>query len=466
MPTYYIRTFGCQMNEHDSERLASALEASGFVRAEREAEADVIVYNTCAVRENAAERLYGNLGWARLVKKRRPGVKVAVGGCLAELEGARLQARAPHVDVVFGTRNGARLPELLRQAERGKVLDLSPDAPVLDLGPRRARRFSAWVAISTGCDASCTFCIVPRVRGPERSRPPEEVLGEVRKAVAEGAVEVTLLGQNVNSYGLDLEGRRLFGRLLLLLEEVEGLERVRFTSPNPKDFDEAAIEALARAEKVCEQVHLPLQSGSDRILRLMRRGYRRAGYLGLVKALREALPGLALTTDVIVGFPGETEEDFEATLELVREVGFDSCFTFRFSPRPGTPAAEMPGQVGEDVVRERFERLVRLAEEKALERNASLVGTVHEVLVEGSSWKDPSRLTGRTRTGKIVHFRAALEPGEFALVEVVGAHPHHLDGVFLSRGKLTGSREERAKGLPLPRFLEARGALAASRPWG
>lgn len=441
---YFIRTFGCQMNEHDSERIAGLLEAQGMEPAGGVDDADLVVLNTCAVRENADNKLYGTLGHLATTKARRR-LTIAVGGCLAQKDQGRVLERAPWVDVVFGTHNIGSLPALLRrareqgiaQAEFFDEMQAFPSA----LPARRDSDWSAWVAISVGCNNTCTFCIVPKLRGKERSRRVGDVVAEVQALVDSGVVEATLLGQNVNSYGIDLPGhRQLFGDLLRALDGVSGLERLRFTSPNPKDFRDDVVEAMASCRPLCEHVHFPLQSGSDRVLRLMRRGYRRRRYLETLGKLRGAIPGVAFSTDIIVGFPGETEEDFAQTLEMVSEARFDSAFTFQYSPRPGTEAAGMPGQVPAEVVRERFQRLVALQERIGLERNHALVGSRVELLVEQASSKsDPSRMSGRTRTNKLCHFPAlsAAEPsgpdlravpGDLVTVMVEQAAPHHLLG--------------------------------------
>jgi tRNA-2-methylthio-N6-dimethylallyladenosine synthase len=442
---YYIRTFGCQMNEHDSERIAGLLEAQGMAPANGPDDADLVVLNTCAVRENADNKLYGALGHLATTKARR-GLTIAVGGCLAQKDQGRVLERAPWVDVVFGTHNIGSLPVLLRRArEQGAAqaeffdeMQAFPSA----LPARREADWSAWVAISVGCNNTCTFCIVPKLRGKERSRRVGDVVAEVEALVASGVAEITLLGQNVNSYGTDLPGhRQLFGDLLRGLDRVGGLERLRFTSPNPKDFRDDVVDAMANCRPLCEHVHFPLQSGSDRVLRLMRRGYRRRRYLEILGKLRAAIPGVAFSTDIIVGFPGETEEDFRQTLELVEEARFDSAFTFQYSPRPGTDAAGMPDQVPAQVVGERFQRLVALQERIALERNSALVGTEVELLVERASSKtDSTRMSGRTRTNKLCHFpapgyvdgrpapgeAAGVAPGDLVTVQVEHAAPHHL----------------------------------------
>src|SRR6266542_1921376 len=432
---YYIRTFGCQMNQHDSERIAGLLEAQGMEPASGVDDADLVVLNTCAVRENADNKLYGTLGHLATTKARRK-LTIAVGGCLAQKDQGRVLERAPWVDVVFGTHNIGSLPALLRraalagaaQAEFFREMQAFPSA----LPVRRDRDWSAWVAISVGCNNTCTFCIVPKLRGKDRSRRVGDVVAEAQALVDSGVVEVTLLGQNVNSYGTDLPGhRQLFGDLLRALDGVDGLQRLRFTSPNPKDFRDDVVEAMASCRPLCEHVHFPMQSGSDRVLRLMRRGYRRRRYLEILERIRSAVPGVAFSTDIIVGFPGETEEDFADTLDMVERASFDSAFMFQYSPRPGTEAAGMPDQVPAEVVRERFQRLAELQESISLKRNQALVGTRVELLVEQAASKtDPTRSSGRTRTNKLCHFpaAAAVAPGDLVTVTVERAAPHHLLG--------------------------------------
>ncbi len=437
---YLIRTFGCQMNVHDSERLAGLLEADGMVAADDVDDADVVVLNTCCIRENADNKLYGNLGHLQALKDRKPGMQIAVAGCLAQKDRELIQSRAPQVDAVFGTHNVARAAELLREAAAtgSPVMEILDEAMVAEelafpsaLPVRRELPYTAWVTIQIGCDNACAFCIVPAVRGKEISRPFADIVDEVRALAAAGTVEVTLLGQNVNSYGRDLTRRRpLFADLLRAVGEVEGIRRVRFTSPHPKDLRPETIAAMAEVPTVCEHLHLPLQAGSDRTLAAMHRGYTGARYLERLAAARAAVPDLAVTTDLIVGFPGETEADFERTLEVVAEAGYDSAYTFVFSPRPGTQAAEMTDRfLPADVIAERFERLKTVVERSALARHQGRVGRVEEVLVEGPSKKDPTAATGRTRQNKLVHFPGPVPPaGSFADVRVTGAAPHHLRG--------------------------------------
>src|SRR4051794_24370590 len=376
--TYEVRTYGCQMNVHDSERLSGALEAAGYVRADEGATPDVVVLNTCAVRENADNRLYGNLGHLRPVKAARPGMQIAVGGCLAQKDRGTIVERAPWVDVVFGTHNIGALPVLLERArhnQRAEVeilesLEVFPST----LPTRRDSAYSAWVSISVGCNNTCTFCIVPSLRGKEQDRRPGEILAEIEALVAQGVVEVTLLGQNVNTYGGECGARLAFGKLLRACGEIEGLERVRFTSPHRAAFTEDVILAMAETPNVMPSLHMPLQSGSDRVLRAMRRSYRSAKFLGILDRVREQIPDAAITTDIIVGFPGETEEDFQGTLDVVRAARFSSAFTFQSSIRPGTPAATLPDQLPKAVVQDRYDRLIAVQEDLAWAENKKIVG--------------------------------------------------------------------------------------------
>ena len=452
-PTYFIRTFGCQMNEHDSERMAGMLEAEGYVPAVDAESASIVVFNTCCIRENADQRLYGNLGHMKRAKDADPDKRVVVAGCLAQKDRSLIQERAPYVDVVLGTHNLASLPRLLRDSEEGLAFEILEQTEVFPsaLPARRTSPWHAWVSISIGCNNSCTFCIVPAVRGPEISRRMGDIVGEVEGLVRDGVVEVTLLGQNVNSYGRDLEGTPMFARLLRALDGVDGLERVRFTSPHPKDFRADTVAAMADCDTVCEHIHLPLQSGSDRVLRRMKRAYNRKRYLDKVEMVREAIPGVAITTDIIVGFPGETEDDFEETLEVVEAARYDAAYTFQYSPRPMTEAASLPDQIPKEIVQARFDRLIAAQERISLEHNEAAVGTQKVVLVEGSSRKDPGRLTGRTRTNKLVHFPSdGAEEGTFRNLEITGAHPHHLDGRVV--GLPAGARR---RNLSLPLVVTA-----------
>jgi tRNA-2-methylthio-N6-dimethylallyladenosine synthase len=442
---YLIRTFGCQMNVHDSERLAGVLEADGMEATDDVEQADIVLLNTCCIRENADNKLYGHLGHLKSVRERHPDMQIAVGGCLAQKDRELIQQRAPQVDAVFGTHNVGRAVELLRQAAAGggPVMEILDEATALDeetaLPVRRELAHTAWVTIQIGCDNSCAFCIVPSVRGREISRPLAQVVAEVEGLAAAGTVEVTLLGQNVNSYGRDLTRRRpLFAELLRSVGAVDGIRRVRYTSPHPKDLRPETIAAMAEVPTVCEHLHLPLQAGSDRVLAAMHRGYTARRYLEKLAAARDAVPDLAVTTDLIVGFPGETDDDFERTLEVVAEAEYDSAYTFLFSPRPGTEAGEMPVDrfVAPDVAAERFERLRVVVERSALAKHRARVWRVEEVLVEGPSKRDTSVAAGRTRQNKLVHFPVAdgVVPaaGTFADVMVTGAAPHHLTGELVA----------------------------------
>ena len=433
---YYIRTFGCQMNEHDSERIAGLLESDGMQQVGSTDRADVIFINTCTIRENADNRLYGNLGQLKTLKKDRPDLMLVVGGCAAQKDRQMVRERAPWVDVVMGTHNLGRVLDLLDHArEWGGVTEIYEslhDMPS-QLPTRREVEHSAWVTVQVGCNNTCTFCIVPAVRGPEVSRRPGEIIREMEQLASEGVVEVTLLGQNIDTYGRDLAlgGRRrpIFAELLRRVGEVEGIRRVRFTSPHPADFRENVARAMAETESVCEQLHLPLQSGSDRILARMHRGYNAERFLNRLAMARRIIPDLTVSTDIIVGFPNETEEDFDRTLAVVAEARFDQAFTFKFSPRPGTAAAQMADRFVEpQVVKRRFARLVELQNRICEEKNAEMVGKRVEVLVEGPSRKDPQVVTSRTRGGKIVHVRGEFPPGTFLSAEITLARRHHLLG--------------------------------------
>jgi tRNA-2-methylthio-N6-dimethylallyladenosine synthase len=424
------------MNVHDSERVAGLLEQSGYVKAAAGAVPDLVVFNTCAVRENAADRLYGNLGHLLPTKKAHAGMQIAVGGCLAQMERQQITDRAPWVDVVYGTHNIGALPALLErarerqqaQAEFEETLSTFPSL----LPARRQSAYSAWVSISVGCNNTCTFCIVPSLRGKEKDRRPGDILDEIKSLVDDGVIEVTLLGQNVNSYGAEFGDSLAFGKLLRACGQIDGLERVRFTSPHPRDFTDDVIEAMRDTPNVMPSLHMPLQSGSDVILRSMRRAYRRDRYLAILDNVRRHIPHAAITTDIIVGFPGETEEDFEATLDVVRRARFSSAFTFQYSIRAGTPAATMPGQVPQPVVQQRYDRLIALVEEVSTEENARQQGAVVEVLVaEGEGRKDAAthRLSGRARDNRLVHFTphgTQPRPGDIVTTRVTSAAPHYL----------------------------------------
>jgi tRNA-2-methylthio-N6-dimethylallyladenosine synthase len=460
--TYQVRTYGCQMNVHDSERLSGLLEDAGYVAVTEGEQADVVVFNTCAVRENADNRLYGNLSHLVPVKDGHPGMQIAVGGCLAQKDKGDILARAPWVDVVFGTHNIGALPVLLERArvqqeaqvEILESLEVFPST----LPTKRDSAYAAWVSVSVGCNNTCTFCIVPALRGKEKDRRPGDILAEIQALVAEGVLEITLLGQNVNAYGAEFGDAGAFAKLLRACGEVEGLERVRFTSPHPRDFTDDVIAAMAETANVMPQLHMPLQSGSDRVLREMRRSYRQDRYLGIIDRVRSAMPEAAITTDIIVGFPGETEEDFAQTMHVVREARFAGAFTFQYSKRPGTPAATMPDQVPKQVVQERYDRLVELVNEIAWEENRRQQGRVLDVLIaEGEGRKDArtARLSGRAPDNRLVHVavdpaHGVPRPGDLVTAEVTYAAPHHLvaDRVVAVRRTRAGDAGEAAQGEP------------------
>jgi len=487
--TYDVRTHGCQMNVHDSERLAGLLETAGYVDIttlpadQRPETADVVVFNTCAVRENAANKLYGNLGQLRPAKQRNPGMQIAVGGCLAQKDRAEIVKRAPWVDVVFGTHNIGSLPALLDRARHNKqaeveileALEVFPST----LPTRRDSAYSAWVSISVGCNNTCTFCIVPSLRGKERDRRPGEILAEIQALVDQGVVEVTLLGQNVNTYGVEFGDRLAFGKLLRACGEIEGLERVRFTSPHPAAFTDDVIDAMAETPNVMPSLHMPLQSGSDRVLRAMRRSYRSSRFLAILDRVRDRIPDAAITTDIIVGFPGETEEDFQATLDVVRASRFSSAFTFQYSIRPGTPAATMDGQVPKEVVQDRFDRLIAVQEEVSWAENRKLEGTEVEVLVspgEGRKDTETHRMSGRARDNRLVHFSVpeggpVPRPGDLVTVAVTYGAPHHLvadsaltGGTYAVRRTRGGDAWEALRGEPGGRPRVSLGMPSIGRP--
>lgn len=430
--TYEVRTFGCQMNVHDSERLSGLLEDSGYVPVEEGSTPDVVVFNTCAVRENADKRLYGTLGQMKAVKESHPGMQIAVGGCMAQKDKQIVVEKAPWVDVVFGTHNLGSLPTLLQRSAHNhraevEIADALEQFPSV-LPAKRESAYSGWVSVSVGCNNTCTFCIVPSLRGKEQDRRPGDVLAEVRALVEQGVCEVTLLGQNVNAYGVNFSDATLdrdrgaFAKLLRACGEIEGLERLRFTSPHPAEFTDDVIEAMAETDAVCPQLHMPLQSGSDKVLKDMKRSYRSKKFLNILDKVRTRIPHAAITTDIIVGFPGETEEDFQATMDVVEKARFTSAYTFQYSPRPGTPAAEMPNQVPKAVVQQRYERLLELQERIAEEENAKLIGTRQELLVQqdGGRKNDRThRMSGRARDGRLVHFTPQWEQDGAACAEVV-----------------------------------------------
>jgi tRNA-2-methylthio-N6-dimethylallyladenosine synthase len=433
MRRYHVTTFGCQMNAHDSERIKGLLEELGLGEAPSADDADVVVFNTCTIREKPDQKLAAYLGEAAARKREDPDRVIAVGGCYAEAQRERIFERYPFVDVAFGPGSIAHLGEWLGAGGAGVArgrFGLDDRDFAAELPMHRERSFQAWVQVSMGCNSKCSYCIVPSVRGREQSRRPGEIVAEVEQLAAQGVKELTLLGQNVNSWGRDLlpEINTEFGELLRACDAVDGIERIRFTSPHPKDFREPVIAAMAECEAVCEQVHLPLQSGSSRILKAMRRTYTRERYLALAAKMRDAIPDLAIGTDIIVGFPGETEADFEQTLEVVAEVGYDSAFTFVYSPRAGTEAAEMPDQVQHEVKIERMERLVELTQQVAREKNRARIGLTEEVLVEGASRTDDSLRRGRTRRNTTVNFTGDAEAGELVDVLVEDATSTTLRG--------------------------------------
>jgi tRNA-2-methylthio-N6-dimethylallyladenosine synthase len=474
--TYQVRTYGCQMNVHDSERLAGLLESAGYRRAADGADADVVVFNTCAVRENADNKLYGNLSHLVPRKQADPTMQIAVGGCLAQKDRDAVLRQAPWVDVVFGTHNIGSLPTLLDRARHNKaaqveIVEALQEFPS-NLPVARESGYAAWVSVSVGCNNTCTFCIVPALRGKEVDRRPGDVLAEVAALVEQGVLEVTLLGQNVNAYGVSFadpdqpRDRGAFAQLLRACGRIDGLERVRFTSPHPAEFTDDVIEAMAETANVCPALHMPMQSGSDRILRAMRRSYRSERFLGIIEKVRTAIPHAAITTDVIVGFPGETEQDFQDTLDVVAAARFSAAFTFQYSKRPGTPAAELDGQLPKGVVQERYQRLIDLQERISLEENAAQVGRTVELLVavgEGRKDARTARMSGRARDGRLVHFSphgADIRPGDVVTTTVTGAAPHHMiaDGALLSHRRTRAGdaheaiRRPQGVGLGMPGF--------------
>ena len=465
--TYEVRTFGCQMNVHDSERLSGLLEDNGYAAAVEGHRPDLIVFNTCAVRENADNRLYGTLGQLKPLKDANPGMQIAVGGCLAQKDKATVVKKAPWVDVVFGTHNLGSLPALLERAAHNheaqvEIKDALEDFPSV-LPAKRESPYAGWVSVSVGCNNTCTFCIVPSLRGKERDRRPGDILAEVQALVEQGVSEVTLLGQNVNAYGVHFDDpslerdRSAFSKLLRACGQIEGLERVRFTSPHPAEFTDDVIDAMAETANVAPQLHMPLQSGSDKVLKDMRRSYRSKKFLGILDKVRERMPDAAITTDIIVGFPGETEEDFQATLDVVERARFTSAFTFQYSPRPGTPAADMADQVPPHVVKERYGRLIELQERISAEENAKQVGRTLDLLVtadDGKKNTETRRMSGRAVDGRLVHFAPVpldddadanhvdgkIRPGDYVTVTVTESAPHFL----IADSGVTGHRRTRA----------------------
>jgi tRNA-2-methylthio-N6-dimethylallyladenosine synthase len=472
--TYEVRTYGCQMNVHDSERLSGSLEAAGYVAATADEPADVVVINTCAVRENADNRLYGNLGHLASIKREHEGMQIAVGGCLAQKDKNVILEKAPWVDVVFGTHNMGSLPTLLERARHNgdaqleilESLDVFPST----LPTKRDSTYSGWVSISVGCNNTCTFCIVPSLRGKEKDRRPGDVLAEIQALVDDGAIEVTLLGQNVNSYGVEFGDRQAFSKLLRAAGTIEGLERIRFTSPHPAAFTDDVIDAMAETPNVMPQLHMPLQSGSDRILKAMRRSYRSERFLGILDRVRAKIPNAAISTDIIVGFPGETEEDFQDTMRVVEQARFASAFTFQYSIRPGTPAATMDDQIPKEIVQERYERLTALQDRIVAEEHAKQVGRTVQVLVatgEGKKDDETHRLSGRAEDSRLVHFSVPAgsgipRPGDVVTVEITRAAPHYLiadnDEPLRIRRTRAGDAWDRAEaescGVPTPAGAE------------
>jgi tRNA-2-methylthio-N6-dimethylallyladenosine synthase len=436
--SYEVKTYGCQMNVHDSERLSGLLEGAGYVAAAEGQDADVLVFNTCAVRENADNKLYGTLAQLIERKEANPDFQIVVGGCLAQKDREQILRKAPYVDVVFGTHNIGSLPALLERSRHNReaqleIADSLQNFPS-DLPTKRDSTYAAWVSISVGCNNTCTFCIVPSLRGKERDRRPGEILAEIEALVAEGVIEITLLGQNVNTYGVEFGDKGAFAKLLRAVGKIEGLERIRFTSPHPAAFTDDVIDAMAETPNVMPTLHMPLQSGSDRILKEMRRSYRSEKYLGILDKVRARIPGAAITTDIIVGFPGETEEDFLETMRVAEASRFAASFTFQYSQRPGTPAADLPDQLPKQVVQERYERLLALCNDIAWQENQKLVGSNVEVLVaNGEGRKDAAtaRMSGRARDNRLVHFEIPQgaevpRPGDIVTVQVTDAKPYHL----------------------------------------
>ena len=463
--TYSVETYGCQMNVHDSERIAGLLDEAGFIPVQTGQQADIVVFNTCAVRENADNKLYGNLSFLAPIKKLNPGMQIAVGGCLAQKDQSIILKKAPYVDVVFGTHNVGSLPALLERArieeeaqiEIKESLEHFPST----LPARRLSAFSAWVSVSVGCNNTCTFCIVPTLRGIEKDRTEEEILREIRALVNQGVIEITLLGQNVNAYGVDFGDRQAFAKLLRKCGDIDGLERVRFMSPHPRDFTDDVIEAMAETHNIMPHLHMPLQSGSNRILQTMRRSYRTDRYLNILNNVRSAMPHASITTDIIVGFPGESEEDFQATLDLCTEAQFAAAYTYQYSIRPGTPAATMPDQISAAVVGERYTRLHEHQQLISLGVNKRAIGKKMRVLVgeyEGRRDARESRLTGKSEDFRLVHFADSsnARAGDFVDVQITDASAHYLIGEELQTIATRGGDahelrtvEKKSSGVPL-----------------
>jgi tRNA-2-methylthio-N6-dimethylallyladenosine synthase len=436
MPTFVVETYGCQMNVHDSERISGLLIDAGYTQALADTHPDLVVFNTCAVRENADNKLYGNLSFLAPRKKSDPNFQIAVGGCMAQKDQDAIIKRAPYVDVVFGTHNIGSLPTLLERArieEQSQVeIKESLEHFPSTLPVKRDSAFSAWVSVSVGCNNTCTFCIVPQLRGIEKDRPTEDILREVRALVDQGVIEITLLGQNVNAYGVDFGDRLAFSKLLRACGEIDGLERLRFMSPHPRDFTDDVIDAMAQTPNVMPHLHMPLQSGSDKVLQAMRRSYRRDRYLGILEKVRSAIPDAAITTDIIVGFPGESDEDFAQTIDLVKEAKFSAAYTFQYSKRPGTPAATMPDQVNDEVMAERYNQLHQVQQEISKSENAKLIGKQIQLLVsahEGRHDLDLKRVTGRAQDFRLTHFDNSANtarPGDLVSVQVTEAFANHI----------------------------------------
>ena len=436
MPTFVVETYGCQMNVHDSERISGLLLDAGYTQALANTQPDLVVFNTCAVRENADNKLYGNLSFLAPRKKSDPNFQIAVGGCMAQKDKDLIIKKAPYVDVVFGTHNIGSLPVLLERAriEESAQVEIKESLEHFPstLPVKRDSAFSAWVSVSVGCNNTCTFCIVPQLRGIEKDRPASEIIQEVNALVSQGVIEITLLGQNVNAYGVDFGDRLAFSKLLRECGKIEGLERVRFMSPHPRDFTDDVIEAMAETKNVMPHLHMPLQSGSDKVLQAMRRSYRRDRYLGIIDKVRSAIPNAAITTDIIVGFPGESDADFEQTIDLVKQARFSAAYTFQYSKRPGTPAALMPDQIEQDVMADRYNRLHKIQQDISKQENQKLVGSTVELLVSGHEGRhdiDMNRMNGRSADFRLTHFNNSAKlarPGDLVEVKVEEAFANHI----------------------------------------
>jgi tRNA-2-methylthio-N6-dimethylallyladenosine synthase len=436
VPTFVVETYGCQMNVHDSERISGLLLDAGYTQALANTQPDLVVFNTCAVRENADNKLYGNLSFLAPRKKSDPNFQIAVGGCMAQKDKDLIIKKAPYVDVVFGTHNIGSLPVLLERAriEESAQVEIKESLEHFPstLPVKRDSAFSAWVSVSVGCNNTCTFCIVPQLRGIEKDRPASEIIQEVKALVSQGVIEITLLGQNVNAYGVDFGDRLAFSKLLRKCGKIEGLERVRFMSPHPRDFTDDVIEAMAETKNVMPHLHMPLQSGSDKVLQAMRRSYRRDRYLGIIDKVRSAIPNAAITTDIIVGFPGESDADFEQTIDLVKQARFSAAYTFQYSKRPGTPAALMPDQIEQDVMADRYNRLHKIQQDISKQENEKLVGSTIELLVSGHEGRhdlDMNRMNGRSADFRLTHFdnsAKSARPGDLVEVKVEEAFANHI----------------------------------------